>query len=98
MKIHPLTLIVLFSISCLIGITPLHAEDQDGPPPPPPGDSSHPRGNPEEFKKKMLERFDTNKDGELDETEKAEMKADMEKHRGKGPHHGGPGKPSNSEE
>ena len=38
----------------------------------------------EDFHKQMLEKFDADKDGQLSETEKEAMKADMEKHRAEG--------------
>ena len=40
------------------------------------------------FRAKMLEKFDTNKDGQLDDAEKEAMKAEFMKH-----HQGQPGKP-----
>lgn len=44
----------------------------------------------EGFHKKMLEKYDADKDGKLSDEEKAAMEADMEQHRGKrgprGPH------------
>ncbi|MBE6418407.1 MAG: hypothetical protein E7033_08105 [Akkermansiaceae bacterium] len=49
-----------------------------------------PRGNNEgrpsreDFQKKMLEKFDADQDGQLSDTEKEAMKAEMQKHRGKG--------------
>lgn len=54
----------------------------------------------EGFHKKMLEKYDADKDGKLSDEEKAAMKADMEQHRGKrgprgprGPEGAHPGKP-----
>ncbi len=54
----------------------------------------------EDFHKKMLEKYDADKDGKLSDEEKAAMKADMEQHRGKrgprgprGPEGAHPGKP-----
>lgn len=49
------------------------------------------RPNREDFQKKMLEKFDTNKDGQISEEEKAAMKAAMPK-RGERPQGQRPGK------
>lgn len=87
MKFKLFTPIVLLSVSFLVGTTPLHAQDEPPPPPSEDADNSCPKDGPRrgDFRKKTFERFDTNKDGKLDDAEKAAMKEEMKKRPRKGP-------------
>ena len=67
MKLTNLSLLVLTTLT--LGTLTLRAEDTT---------TTEHRG--EGFRKKLLEKFDTNHDGKLDETEKAAAKAAMQAH------------------
>jgi hypothetical protein len=92
MKIKLLTPIVFLSACLFMGAAMSHAEDQQTSSGCAPGGHCQPpseqgNGHREHFKKKMMERFDVNKDGKLDDAEKAAMEKEMKERRGKGGHH-----------
>ena len=71
MRIAHLSLLALTMFG--FGTLALRAEDTTAPS----TDTAKHKG---EFRKKILEKFDTNHDGKLDDTEKAAAKAAMQKH------------------